>query len=168
MSASSEESKDVKLITTPVRCEYQYTPGTATQKFLRGFERGKIMGQACDNCGKVYVPPRGACAKCGSPTSKEVECANKGTVVTMTIVRVPSQNIQVELPYVAANVLLDGADITFTALIQECNFEDVRVGMRVEGVWKPEAEWEPSMTNLKYFRPIDEPDVPFEQFKEIS
>ena len=97
-------------------------------EFLRGFEKGKIMGQACDNCGKVYVPPRGACAKCGAPTSKEVECANKGTVVTMTVVRVPSENIQVELPYVAANVLLDGADITFTALIQECSSLNVSLG----------------------------------------
>ena len=166
--SEGEEREPVKMIITPVRCEYMYTPGTATQKFLRAIEKGKIIGQACDGCGRVYVPPRGACARCGMPTGTDVEVSSKGTVVTFSIIRVPSENIQVELPYVAASIVLDGADITFSALLQEVALEDVRLGMRVEGVWKPESEWTTSMTNIKYFRPIDEPDVPFEQIKEIS
>jgi uncharacterized OB-fold protein len=166
--SAAEGKEPVKLIVTPVRCEYLYTPGTATQKFLRAMEKGKIIGQACDECGRVYVPPRGACARCGKPTGTDVEVSNKGTVVTFSIIRVPSENIKVELPYVAASVVLDGADITFSALLQEVALEDVRIGMRVEAVWRPEAEWTTSMTNIKYFRPIDEPDVPFDQIKEIS
>jgi uncharacterized OB-fold protein len=146
--------------------DYTYTPGAAAQRFLRGLERGRIMGQACDNCGRVYVPPRGACARCGVPTSEEVEVSDKGTIVTFSIVRVPSSAIQVELPYVAAHVLLDGADIAFQTLIQECKFDEVRMGMRVQAVWRPESEWGPTFENIRYFRPIDEPDVPYQQFKE--
>ncbi len=165
---SEQPTTPVKMIVTPVRCEYNYTPGAATQKFLRGFEKGKIMGQACDGCGKVYVPPRGACGRCGRPTSREVEVKDTGTVVSFSIVRVPSQNIEVELPYVAANIVLDGADISFSALMQECSYDEVRIGMRVQGVWKPESEWGPTMNNINHFRPLDEPDVPFEEIKEIS
>lgn len=165
---SEQEQKPVKMIVTPVRCDYDYTPGQATQKFLRAMEQGKIVGQACDRCGKVYVPPRGACARCGRPTSKEVELADTGTIVSYSIVRVPSENIQVDLPYVAASVLLDGADISFTALLQECPYDEVRIGMRVQAVWRPKEEWTTSMTNIAYFKPLDEPDVPFEKIKEIS
>ena len=70
-----------------------------------------------------------------------------------------------ETNYVA-NILLDGADISFTGLLQECPMEDVRVGMRVEAVWRDSSEWDYSSENIKYFRPIDEPDVPFEDIKE--
>ena len=52
--------------------------------------------------------------------------------------RVPSENIDVPLPFACAHVLLDGADIPFFALIQECPLEDVRMGMRVEAVWAPQ------------------------------
>jgi uncharacterized OB-fold protein len=166
--SQQEAQEPVKKIITPVRCEYLYTPGQASQKFLRGLEKGKFMGQACDECGKVYMPPRGACPMCGIPTSKEVQLSNKGTIITYCVVRVPSQNIEVELPYVAGSILLDGADLTFTALLQELKFDEARIGMRVEAVWKPEEEWIPNMSNVKYFRPINEPDVPFEQIKEYS
>ena len=80
----------------------------------------------------------------------------------------PSENITVDLPYCAANILLDGADISLTGLIQECKPEDVRIGMRLEAVWIPESEWDYNLSNIKYFRPIDEPDVPFDEIKEYS
>ncbi len=135
------ERKPVSYLVERVRVDYTYTPGVASQKFLRGLEKGKIMGQACDSCGRVYVPPRGACGRCGVPTSREVKVSDKGTVVIFSVVRVPSAVIEVELPYVAAHVLLDGADIAFQALIQECKFDEVRMGMRVQALWKPESEW---------------------------
>jgi uncharacterized OB-fold protein len=166
--SEGEEREPIKMIVTPVRCEYMYTPGTATQKFLRNVEKGKLIAQACGKCDKVYIPPRGACPRCGVPTVRGVELGNKGTVLTYSVIRVPSENIQVELPYAAASILIDGADISITALLQEVDYDQVRIGMRVEAVWKPESEWIPSMTNIKYFRPIDEPDVPFDEIKEYS
>jgi len=164
----SEVVEPVKDIVTPVRVEYTYTPGVAATRFLNAMAQGRILGQRCSGCGKVYVPSRGACARCGLPTDEEVPVADKGTVVTYSIVRVPSQNIELELPYVAAHILLDGADIAFQSLIQECKAEDVRMGMRVQAVWRPRKEWGTTFENIKWFRPIDEPDVPDEQFKEFA
>jgi hypothetical protein len=31
--------------------------------------------------------------------------------------------------------------------------------MRLEAVWADESEWSPNLDSIKYFRPIDEPDV---------
>lgn len=162
----SDEAGPIEVIDCPTRLEYTYTPGRAATRFLRGIERRKLMGQRCPGCGKVYIPPRGACARCGLATTDEVEVADKGTVVSFTVVRVPSQNIDVPLPYAAASILLDGADIPFQALLRDCEVEDVRMGMRVQAVWVPDAELAPTFQNIRHFVPIDEPDVPFEQFQE--
>ena len=40
--------------------------------------------------------------------------------------------------------------------------------MRVQAVWKPEAEWDFSVANIKYFQPLAEEDIPFEKIKEYS
>ena len=111
----SEEREPVQSIVTPVRTTYTFTPGPSSQKFLRAIAKGKILGETCPSCGKVYAPPSGACARCGVPTEGEVEVADRGTVTTFCIVRVPSENIDIELPYCAAQILLDGADIPFFA-----------------------------------------------------
>ncbi len=64
------------------------------------------------------------------------------------------------------HILLDGADIPFFALIHECAFDDVRMGMRVQAVWVPKDERSASFESLRYFKPIGEPDVPFDAYKE--
>lgn len=165
---SDSSSEPVKMIITPVRCEYSFTPGKSQQKFLKNMLKGKLTGQKCDGCNKVYIPPRGACGRCGRATDQEVEVKDTGTIVSFSIIRVPSQNITVELPYAAASVVLDGADISFSALIQGCSYDEVRIGMRVQGVWRPKEEWTTSLNNISHFIPLDEPDVPFEKIKEIS
>jgi hypothetical protein len=162
----SEERKPVRAIETPTRLEYTYTPGRAATRFLRGIEKKQLLGQRCTGCGRVYIPPRGACARCGLPTEEEVPVADRGTVVTFTVVRVPSENIQIELPYAAASILLDGADIPCQALLRDVRAEDVRMGMRVRAVWAPDAELGPTFQNIRHFVPTGEPDVPFEKFRE--
>jgi uncharacterized OB-fold protein len=162
----SEKKKSIEAIVTPTRLEYEFTPGAAATRFLRGIQEGRILGQRCPECGKVYVPARGSCPRCGVLTQEEVEVDDKGTVTTFCVVRVPSENIELKLPYTAAHILLDGADIPFFAILQECEADDVRMGMRVEAVWAPREERSPTLANIRYFRPIDEPDVPFEEFEE--
>lgn len=164
----ADEEEPISSIVTPVHVEYTYTPGVAATRYLHGLKQGKLLGQASDTSGLVYIPPRGACPRDGVPTSREVEVSDQGTVVTLTVVRVPSANIDVELPYCVASILLDGADISFTGLIQECSLEDVRIGMRVEAVWRDSSEWDYSSENIRYFRPNGEPDVPFDEIKEYS
>jgi uncharacterized OB-fold protein len=149
----------VKSIETPLHLEYTHTAGRAPTRFLRGMAQGRILGQRCPECRKVYVPPRGSCPRCGVPTEEEVEVTGKGTVTTFCIVRIPSDALSVDPPFTCAHVLLDGADIPFFALIQECPFDQVRMGMRVEAVWVAPEERRPSFESIRYFRPTGEPDV---------
>ena len=165
MAEANEQDRVTKIV-TPVQVDYTYTPGRSVQTFLHAIKNGTILGMRCGSCSKVYVPSRGSCPRCGVAITDSVEVVDKGTVTTFCIVRVPSPNIQVELPYCVAHILLDGADIPFFYLIQECEFDQVRMGMRVQAVWKDEAEWDTTFENIKYFKPIDEPDVAYDDFKE--
>lgn len=159
-------SEPVSSIRTPIRLEYTYSPGQATSRFLRGIAQGRILGQRCPECRKVYVPPHGACPQCGVPTEEEIEVSDKGTVTTFCITRIPSEALSLEVPYVSAYILLDGADIPLLHLVGEWPVDDVRMGMRVQAVWVPPEELKPDLLCIRYFRPTEEPDAPFESYKE--
>ena len=156
-------SEPVEIIQTPIRLEYNYTPGGARSRFLNGLARGKILGERCDICHKVYVGGgSGACARDGVPMTEVVELSGRGVVTTFCVVNVPFAGATVEIPYTSGSILLDGADIPLMALIQEVPANEVRMGMRVEAVWVPEAERGPTMDTIRYFRPTGEPDAPID------
>lgn len=161
----STEPEPVRKIRTPIRLDYIITAGEAQSRFLRGVASGKILGQRCPQCEKVYVPPRGACPTCGVPTAEDVELGHKGTVTTFCVVNIPFAG-SVEIPYVCASVLLDGADVTLFHLVQEVPVDEVRMGMRVEAVWVPRDELAPTLESIMHFRPTGEPDAPYESYKD--
>ena len=156
----------VKLIETPARLEYRFTAGQATTRFLHGITEKRILGERCGVCGKVYVPPRGSCPTDGVATSEQVELPARGIVTTFCVVNLQFYGQAMEVPYVCATVLLDGADIGLFGLVQEIPFDQVRMGMRVEAVWVDDEELGPTMTNIKWWKPTGEPDAPYESFRE--
>jgi uncharacterized OB-fold protein len=166
-SASMEfGAPEVTGIVSPVKLAYDYAASPEETKFFRGLAEGKIFGQRCPVCEKVYVPPRGACPVDGVPTTDEIELPDRGTVTTYCVVNVPFQGQTIPIPYVSAYVLLDGADIAFLHLILDIDAADVRMGMRVEAVWKPREEWTTDLNNIRYFKPTGEPDADYETYKQ--
>jgi uncharacterized protein len=161
-----ETVEPVLSIRAPARIEYRFTAGAAQSRFLRGIATGRILGQRCPQCGKVYVPPRGACAADGVPTDEEVQVADQGTVTTFCVVNVPFYGQKIKIPYVSATILLDGADIGLMHLLQEVDADQVHMGMRVEAVWAPREEWGPTLESIRYFRPTGEPDADYDTYRE--
>ena len=131
-------AEPVTRISTPMRLEYRFTPGRAASRFLRHVEQGELLGQRCPNCRKVYIPPRGACAACGVPTDEEVPVADKGTVTTFCVVNVPFYGQKIEIPYVSATILLDGADTGLLHAVDAGDESRMATGMRVEVRWRDE------------------------------
>jgi hypothetical protein len=162
---TAKDNEPVRKIRTPIRLDYTITAGKAQSRFLQGIAAGKILGQRCPVCEKVYVPPRGACPTCGVPTTDDVQLANTGTITTFCVVNIPFAG-SIEVPYVCASVLLDGADVTLFHLVQEVPVEEVRMGMRVEAVWVPRDELAPTLESIRHFRPTGEPDAPYQSYKD--
>ncbi len=168
MSEQTTENTDVITgIEAPIYLKYNFTAGAAPARFLTQVKEGVLTGQRCPQCAQVYVPPRGSCAACGVPTEEEVVLSDKATVQSFTIVSIPIPGNSIEPPFVVANLVPDGANISFIHLMSECDNADVHIGQRVQGVWKPQEEWGYSMDNIRYFKPLDEPDVPVEKIGKI-
>jgi len=164
----SELPTPLKSIVTPVRLEYDHSAGAAATGFLRGLKQKKILGARTGPGEPVLVPPRGADPRTSELAAELVEVSDKGTVVTYSVVRVPSENIPFELPYVCVTVLLDGANLGFFHVLQNCPLDEVRIGMRVQAHWLPDDELQENLASIQYFEPIDEPDVPFDRIKEYA
>lgn len=163
----SEEREMITGIEAPIYLKYNFTAGAAAARFLTQVKRGVLTGQRCPKCTQVYAPPRGSCPACGCPTEEEVVLSDKATVQSFTIVTIPIPGNPIQPPYIIANLVADGANISFLHLISECVNEDVHIGQRVQALWKPEEEWDYAMDNIRYFRPIDEPDVPPEMIGKV-
>ena len=158
------EPEPVTMMSAPVRLHYEHTASPEESRFLRGLAEGRLLAQRCPVCSKVYIPPRGACPTDGVPTTDEVELPDRGIVTTFCIVNVDYPGQRVSAPYVAAAVLLDGADIPFQHLILGCDPDEVRMGMRVRAEWKPREEWGTTLENIDHFRPTGEPDASYQSF----
>ena len=131
---------------------------------MHGLKRKKFVGSKDSKTGKVFVTPIVNSPESFAPCTEFVEVADRGVVTTFCVVCIPVIGRDLQLPYVAASVALDGADISIFAAIQECAVADVRMGMRVEAVWKPDGERTGSFDDVLYFKPTGEPDAPPEAY----
>jgi hypothetical protein len=153
-------------IIVPIELDYLYAASPEESLFYSSVAEGKLVGQRCPTCQKVYIPPRSACPADGTPTAEEVPLPDTGTITTFCIVNVPFLGQRITPPYVSAYVLLDGADIALLHLILDIPAEEVRMGMRVKAVWKPREEWGTTIENISHFAPTGEPDADYETYKQ--
>jgi uncharacterized OB-fold protein len=159
-----DDADPVTMTITPVWLRYEHTASAAESAYLRGLSEGRLIGQRCPACGKVYIPSRGVCPADGVPADEAVELPGTGTVTTFSIVNVGYPGQQVAPPYVAAAVLLDGADVAFQHLILGCDPGDVHLGLRVRAVWRPRAQWGTNAETISHFGPAGEPDARYETY----
>ena len=167
-TAENSEDTDV-IITTPITTEIIHSANEEESVYLEGLKAGKLIGSRIGSgvdAGRVYFPPRAVSPADGSRSVERVELPDTGIVTTFCIVNVPFRGQQIKPPYVAAYVLLDGADIPFLHLILDCEAADVRMGMRVKAVWAPEDEWEYSIGNISHFAPTGEDDAAYATYKD--
>ncbi|MBA2283120.1 MAG: OB-fold domain-containing protein [Acidimicrobiia bacterium] len=159
LPARLQDVEAVRSVRTPASIQYSYTPGQASSRYLKGIAQRKIIGARVEPGAKVYVPPRGADPQLGKPTTEQVEVGDRGTLVSFCVVNVSFHGGTQEIPYTTGNILLDGSDQPIMHLIQECPVDQVRIGMRLEAVWVDDADLGPTMESIRWFRPLDEPDL---------
>ena len=166
VSDGKDGREPVTVQVTPCSIEIQHTASLPETAFLRGLEEGKLLGARTGTGGKVYFPPKEADPATGLELDNFIELPDTGTVTTFAIINIPFAGQRIKPPYVAAYVLLDGADIPVQHLVLGCDAEEVRMGMRVQAIWKPPEEWGRSMENIDHFQPTGEPDAPYESYAQ--
>lgn len=159
----------VRSVCTPIRLTYTYTPGRALSRYLLAMRDKRILGERCPVTGQVFVPPRGVSPVAGTATEGPVELADTGYVESFNITRVPiPRRPDLKPPYCSAWIVLDGASVGFLGLVINIVPEEVRIGMRVRAVWKPDAELETSAANIIGWEPTGEPDETITDYERIG
>ncbi|MHA1488724.1 MAG: Zn-ribbon domain-containing OB-fold protein [Promethearchaeota archaeon] len=140
---------------------YRYSIGKLAVKFFEELkENKKIFGSKCPKCGKVNFPPRAVCAECfvEMTVSDMVELPPKGTLEGFTVVNYPFVDPQTggmrPFPYGYGLFKLDGADTYTMHFVNETDYTKLKVGQRVEAVFKEEREG--NMGDIPYFEVIKE------------
>ncbi len=152
----------------PSSIEIQHTASLPESAFLRALENGKLLGGRTGERRKARCisRPREADPATGKQLDEFIELPDVGTVTTFAIINIPFAGQRIKPPYVAAYVLLDGADIAFLHLVSDIDADEVRMGMRVKAVWRPREEWGLGIDNIEYFRPTGEPDADYDTYKQ--
>lgn len=161
----SSPGAPVSMITTPITMTIEHSASRRESAYLRALQDGRLLGARTGADGKVYFPAREADPATGLALDTLVELPDTGTVTTFAIINIPFAGQRIKPPYVAAYVLLDGADIPFLHLVADIDAHEVRMGMRVAAVWKPREEWGLGIDNISYFRPTGESDTDYETYK---
>ena len=159
------DAEAVQRVRMPAAMVYDYSPGLARTRFLRGLQEKKILGERCPETGDVYVPPTGVAPVSGLLTTEQVEVGPYATITPFCVVHIGFGVNAPPTPFVSALFLPDGAAVSLYGTVGEISHDEVRIGMRVEPVWVDDDQLTTSMENIRYWRPIDEPDVPAEQLK---
>ncbi len=159
----------VSSVCTPLRLTYTYTPGRALSRYLRAMAQKRILGERCAVTGQVFVPPRGVSPLAGTATHEVVELPDVGYVESFNVTRVPiERRPDLKPPYCSAWIVLDGASVGFMGLVVNIAPEQVRIGMRVRAVWRPDDELETSAANISGWEPTGEPDERIDDYERIG
>ncbi|MCD4739897.1 Zn-ribbon domain-containing OB-fold protein [archaeon] len=103
-------------------------------------QRYRLMGTKCFTCGSHFFPPRPWCPKCRRKGKIEKhKMKGRGKIHSYTIVNVPQQGFDLEVPYILAIIeLLEGPKLT--AEITNTEPEHVSIGMPVKMVFRKISE----------------------------
>jgi len=135
--------------------DYIYTMGIAGERFFNEIKKnGKIMGVKCKKCGLVYVPPRIYCERCFEKLEQWLDVGRRGTVHTYTIAHIEIDGSKLKEPTIYAVIKIDGTAGGFIHKIGEVDPEKIKIGMKVEAIFKPKEKREGSITDIRYFKPV--------------
>lgn len=111
----------------------------STKAFWDAAGEGRLMVGHCRDTGRHFFYPRGASPFTLSPNVDLVEASGVGTIYSYTVMRVAQ-------PYACAYVELAEGPRIFTNIV-DCDFSDIRIGMKVRVVFKPSqaADGSPGM-----------------------
>jgi len=156
LRSSDFENNRVLYTTWRPNAQYAWDAGVAIGKYLAELKRGRLIGAHCRHCQSTMIPPRTVCEWCFKPINKWVELEARGTVNTFSICYVSWDMQRPEVPEISAVIDIEGTSpkMGIMHLLGDVDPGDVVIGMPVTAVWKPEAEREGAITDIRYFRPL--------------
>ena len=131
----------------------RYTYGLAGERFFRGVKNGIIYGTRCQTCNITYVPASAFCERCLSELSEWIDVGIKGVIFASALLYVDIDGIPLSDPEMIAFIRV--ADGGLIHKLNEIPVDDIQIGSTVEAVFKPETERQGSITDILFFKPVN-------------
>lgn len=155
-----EKSKEGKYLTVKYKFEprYSWAAGVAISRFLDEMKEGKLIARKCHGCNRILFPPRMYCEQCFRPTDEWVYIKDTGTINTFSISSVGTDARRLTTPILVAVVDMDGASPGMGILHTMGDVEPskIKIGMKVKASWKPASERQGAITDIRFFKPLEE------------
>ena len=148
---------------TPRR--YHWSTGKYLGKFYtEAKENKRIVGNRCPECREIWLPPTAVCPKCKVDMGWDwVELPQTGTVTQYTYLVYPLWDPHYgekwANPYASGIIQLDDGSY-YRHFLEERDKDKLRVGMRVQAVWKEGYdERGQGPADILYFKSIEDQEV---------
>jgi uncharacterized OB-fold protein len=135
-----------------MEADYIYPTGIAGDKFFKELKKsGQLVASECGKCGTTYVPPRMYCENCFVEIETWKTLPPEGTVTTFTIASLDEKNQKLPEPRIWAHIKIgDGGLVHNLGDVEPGN---IKIGMKVQAVLKPEANRKGEISDILYFKP---------------
>jgi len=126
-------------------------PTPETQDFWDAAKAGELRLQRCNDCAKVYFPPRPFCPACASRSVSSVRASGRGRLYSYVINHRPAPGFEADAPYAVAVVELDEGPRMMTNIVDtEQTPEALQLDMPVEVSFEAVSD----TISLPKFRPV--------------
>jgi uncharacterized OB-fold protein len=158
LSEKDFEQKKILYNLDQLNGQFAWDTGVAIGRYLESLKAGVILGVHCKTCQKTMVPPRTVCEWCFQPLDDFIPLQDTGIVNTFSLCYVTWDVKRIKEPEIPAVIEIDGASPLhgIMHMLGEVEPEKIHIGMRVKAVWKPPKERVGSITDILYFKPIEE------------
>ncbi len=117
-----------------------------------GMKDKKIRGIRCHECDTVYIPGPFYCRKCHIEIDEVVEVKDTGTVMSFAVDMADIRGNPLPEKRISAMIKLDDCDAWFIGTVENMDWKDAKVGMRVKSIWVDEPQGK--FSDIDHFEPI--------------
>ncbi|MBA7665272.1 hypothetical protein ES703_73342 [subsurface metagenome] len=158
---AQEPSQEYIHVAYTMSRPYRWSAGKYLSKLYREMrDSKKLVTNRCPKCKELLWPPQLVCGRCKVRAGDDwVELSDKGTVAGYTYLVYPlwdphaGKRVGEDHPY--ATILLDDGMYVVSRL-EEQDKEKLKVGMRVQAVWREEGRGRGLDDDILYFRTIEQ------------
>ncbi|HHU75302.1 MAG TPA: Zn-ribbon domain-containing OB-fold protein [Firmicutes bacterium] len=111
--------------------QVSFTSQTRAAEFVDYLEKGEVRATKCNECGRVFFPPRADCSWCMSSNVEWLEIKGQGKIDSFTKVNYAPTGFEKDVPYILTLADFDGIKV-FGRMNKEISEDNVKVGMAVK------------------------------------
>jgi len=111
--------------------QISFAAQTKVSDFVDFLKNGELRGTKCQECGRIFFPPRADCSWCPESSMEWVKIEGAGNLVSFTRVHYGPTGFENDTPYTLALADFNGVKV-FGRITKELSEEQTKIGMALK------------------------------------